>query len=87
MTKNQFQSSPVMYDGQLKPKETSGQPESVILLEEDRNPFKMTRGPSQTSRKASMKNSLLKSGSDVGDAQNIVHQIFADTAKVHLLSE
>ena len=83
--KNQFLSSTLMYDAQLKPKEAV-QAESVVLLEEDRNPFKLTRNPSQSSRKASMKSSLLRSASEFGDTQNMAQQIFGDTSKVHLLS-
>jgi hypothetical protein len=55
------------------------------LLEEDRNPFKLTRNPSNSSRKGSMKSSLLR-GSEVEGSQSVVHHIFSDTSKVHLLS-
>jgi len=65
----------------LKPREAEG----GVLLEEDRNPFKMTRNPSNSSRKASMKSSLLR-GSEVEGSQSLVQHIFSDTSKVHILS-
>lgn len=81
--KNQILGSSEIYDGQLKPREAEG---ALVLLEEDRNPFKMTRNSSQATLKASMKGSLLRTGIEVGDSQNIAQQIFGDTSKVHLLS-
>jgi hypothetical protein len=65
----------------LKP----GQAEGGVLLEEDRNPFKMTRNPSNSSRKGSMKSSLLR-GSEVEGSQSLIQNIFSDTSKIHLLS-